>query len=90
MLCNYTEHACRQIVNYPYFLRECCRMLRPGGVFLFADGDLQLYDENFEGLPVCEEGDPDYSWLQRIFFATYNSMKNRGAHIDGKTLAYVV
>lgn len=64
-------------------------MLRPGGVFLFGDGDLQLYDENFEGLTVCEEGDASYSWLQRIFFATYNSMKNRGAAIDGMTLAWV-
>jgi len=65
-------------------------MLRPGGVFLFVDGDLQLYDENFEGLTVCEEGEPGYSWLQRIFFASYNSMKNRGSQIDGMTLTYVV
>ena len=64
-------------------------MLRPAGVFLLVDGDVQLYDENFEGLAVCEEGEPGYSWLQRIFFAVYNSMKNRGAHIDGKTLVYV-
>ena len=55
-----------------------------------ADGDLQLYDENFEGLTVCEEGEPGYSWLQRIFFAAYNSMKNRGSQIDGMTLWYVV
>ncbi|KAH7103025.1 S-adenosyl-L-methionine-dependent methyltransferase [Auriculariales sp. MPI-PUGE-AT-0066] len=60
------------IVNYPYFLRECSRVLKPGG--------------NFEGLTVCEEGEPGYSWLQRIFFGAYNSMKNRGAQIDGMTL----
>lgn len=75
------------ICDFQYFLRECSRMLRPGGIFLLADGDLQLYDDNFEGLSVCEEDDPGYSWLQRIFFATYNSMKNRGAAIDAMTLA---
>ncbi|EJD54030.1 S-adenosyl-L-methionine-dependent methyltransferase [Auricularia subglabra TFB-10046 SS5] len=83
----HTRSISAGIIDYPFFLRECARMLRPGGVFLFADGDLQLYNERFEALAACEEGEEDYSWLQRIFFATYNSMKNRGAHIDGMTLA---
>lgn len=44
-------------------------MLRPGGIFLFADGDLQLYNERFESLPLCGEFEEDFSALQRIFFA---------------------
>lgn len=65
-------------------------MLKPGGIFLFVDGDLQLYNEKKMALPnTDEEGQPGFCWLQRLFFAWYNSMKSRGASVDGPTIGQV-
>ena len=37
------------ITKYREFLDEVVEILRPGGVYLAVDGDMQLYDENHRG-----------------------------------------
>lgn len=48
---------------------------------------MQLFDEFQEPLAFAEEGSPDFSWTQRVFFAAYNAMKNRGGSIDTPSMA---
>ena len=36
------------IDNFPALLKEIAAMLRPGGIFIYVEGDLQLYDEDFK------------------------------------------
>lgn len=70
-----------QIRDYPKLLSELANVLRPGGVLLFADGEMQLYDAEKRPLPVAEPGEESFSWTQRVFHATYNSMKTRGSQV---------
>ncbi|TBU35695.1 S-adenosyl-L-methionine-dependent methyltransferase [Dichomitus squalens] len=70
------------IRDYPQLLEEFAQALRPGGVVIVGDGDLQLYDQYQQPLAYAEQGTPGFSWITRIFFATYNAMKNRGGNID--------
>ncbi|KAG8894576.1 hypothetical protein FRC00_008736, partial [Tulasnella sp. 408] len=43
-------------------VRDVARVLKPGGVFLWAGGDIKLYTENYEPLPRVEEGEE--GWKQ--------------------------
>lgn len=60
------------------FFQEVKAMLRPGGVFLFVDGDLHLYSETHEQLPWREQGEPGFSWLLRVFQYTFQTFQARG------------
>ncbi|EJD52821.1 S-adenosyl-L-methionine-dependent methyltransferase [Auricularia subglabra TFB-10046 SS5] len=66
------------------FCREVKAMLRPGGVFLFVDGDLHLYSEALEQLPWREEGEAGFSWLLKVFQFTFQTFEARGFMI-GRT-----
>ncbi|KAG8912285.1 hypothetical protein FRC01_005177 [Tulasnella sp. 417] len=46
------------ITNYRKFMDEVAEILRPGGVFLTVAGDMQIYDENQNLLPLINEGEP--------------------------------
>jgi hypothetical protein len=70
-----------QIRDYLKLLSELASVVRPGGVLLFADGEMQLYDEHQQPLPVSEPGDELFSWTQLVFHAAYNSMKMRGSQV---------
>ncbi|EPQ58002.1 S-adenosyl-L-methionine-dependent methyltransferase [Gloeophyllum trabeum ATCC 11539] len=74
------------IHDFKGLLREFANALRPGGVLLLADGEMQLYDESKEPLAALEPGEPGFTWTQKVFFAAYNAMKNRGGCIDSPTL----
>lgn len=63
------------------YLDEVAKLLRPGGVHIFADGNLQLYDDSEPPQPL-PEGHP--SAAQRIFFATRRAMTNRGSQLDAR------
>ncbi|KZT26554.1 S-adenosyl-L-methionine-dependent methyltransferase [Neolentinus lepideus HHB14362 ss-1] len=75
------------IHDFKGLLHEFADALRPGGVLLLADGEMQLYDESREPLPALEPGEPGFSWTQRIFFSAYNAMKSRGGSIDSPNLS---
>ena len=68
-----------QIRDFPQFLNELAQCLRPGGVLVIGDGELQLYDEDRRAIAYSQ---PQSSSTQRLFFATYNAMKNRGGSVD--------
>ncbi|KAI0082841.1 S-adenosyl-L-methionine-dependent methyltransferase [Panus rudis PR-1116 ss-1] len=75
------------IRDYPWFLNELAQCLRPGGVLLLGDGEMQLYDQDKKPLAYTEPGRPGFSWIHRIFFAGYNAMKNRGGSIDSASMS---
>ncbi|KZV93410.1 S-adenosyl-L-methionine-dependent methyltransferase [Exidia glandulosa HHB12029] len=62
--------------------QEIKSMLRPGGVFLFVEGDLHIYSETFEQLPWCEPGEPGFSWVQKAFATTFKALEARGLPIS--------
>ncbi|KAG8904079.1 Eukaryotic peptide chain release factor GTP-binding subunit [Tulasnella sp. 403] len=68
--------------NYPKFLEEVCDMLRPGGVYLTVEGDLQTYDENFEPRTAHDENDPTFCFMTKIMHAAYGAMKARNEGVD--------
>ncbi|KAF8512272.1 S-adenosyl-L-methionine-dependent methyltransferase [Gautieria morchelliformis] len=74
------------IRDFLKLLSELASVVRPGGVLLFADGEMQLYDEQQQPLPVAEPGEEPFSWTQLVFHATYNSMKTRGSQVDTSSL----
>ncbi|OSD08574.1 S-adenosyl-L-methionine-dependent methyltransferase [Trametes coccinea BRFM310] len=74
------------IRDYPQFLESLAEALRPGGVVIVGDGDMQLFDEWQQPLSYVEEGAPGFSWTHRMFFAAYNAMKNRGGSIDSPSM----
>lgn len=73
-----------QIRDFPTFLDELAQSLRPGGVLLLGDGEMQLYDEDQRPMSYA---DSTSSWIQRIFFASYNAMKTRGGSIDSPSMS---
>ncbi|KAH8106814.1 S-adenosyl-L-methionine-dependent methyltransferase [Cristinia sonorae] len=74
------------IRDYPWFLNELAEVLRPGGVLLLGDGDMQIFDETRQPIAYAEEGQPGFSWTHRIFFAAYNAMKSKGGSVDSPSM----
>ncbi|KAI0636697.1 S-adenosyl-L-methionine-dependent methyltransferase [Trametes polyzona] len=74
------------IRDYPQLLEEFAQALRPGGVVISGDGDMQLFNEWQQPLAYVEEGAPGFTWTHRVFFAAYNAMKNRGGSIDSPSM----
>lgn len=75
-----------KIRDFPQFLEELAQTLRPGGVVLLGDGEMQLYDEWQEPLAYSEQGSPNFSWVHSVFFAGYNAMKSRGGSVDSPSM----
>ncbi|KAI0691028.1 S-adenosyl-L-methionine-dependent methyltransferase [Cytidiella melzeri] len=67
------------IRDYPAFLRELALTLRPGGILLLGEGEMQLYDERQRPVSFSETTS---SSTERIFFAGYNAIKTRGGSIE--------
>lgn len=53
-------------------------------MLILGDGEMQLYDDRKNPLSYSET---TASWTQRVFFAGYNAMKNRGGCIDSPTMS---
>jgi SAM-dependent methyltransferase len=63
------------IANHAKFVNEAARILRPGGVILLVQGYLQLFTDSFQPLPVLNEGEDGFTFLQTILTATYRAIK---------------
>lgn len=74
------------IRDYPSFLNELAQVLRPRGVILLGDGEMQLYDEDKRPMSFVEQGQPGFSWTHKIFFAAYTAMKNKGGSVDSPAM----
>lgn len=46
------------ITNYRALLTDVGKMLRPGGVFLSMEADMQILDENYEAVTTRNEDEP--------------------------------
>ncbi|KAG8988853.1 hypothetical protein FRB94_002183 [Tulasnella sp. JGI-2019a] len=65
------------ITGYRALLSDIANMLRPEGVYLSIEVDMQLYNENFEAITATDENDPSFTWLQKVMFRVYNACKER-------------
>ncbi|GBE82130.1 S-adenosyl-L-methionine-dependent methyltransferase [Sparassis latifolia] len=74
------------IRDFPALLRELEQVLRPEGVLLLGDGDMQLYDEDQRPISLSEPGTPGFSWTNKVFFAAYSAMKTKGGDIDSSSM----
>ncbi|KAG8872851.1 hypothetical protein FRB97_007286 [Tulasnella sp. 331] len=68
---------CTGITDYRALLSEFSKMLRPGGVFLSMEADMQIFDENFEAITARNEGEPGFTWLERVVFSSRSAFKER-------------
>ncbi|KAG9045426.1 hypothetical protein FS837_006307 [Tulasnella sp. UAMH 9824] len=59
-------------------IRDVARVLKPGGVFLWAGGNMQLYNENYEPLPIVEEGQEGWCAMQAIFYNSRQASLKQG------------
>lgn len=62
-----------------FFVDESARLLRPGGVLLFGDGDLQLYDDSEPPQPLSRNA----CAMQTLFSHAKDGMLARGSRLDG-------
>ncbi|KAG8960144.1 hypothetical protein FRC03_007009 [Tulasnella sp. 419] len=71
--------------DYELFLYNVARTLKPGGLLILIGGYAQLFDENLEPMPVTTEGQPGFTWAQRLFGETYGAFVARADNaIDSK------
>ncbi|EJD02285.1 uncharacterized protein FOMMEDRAFT_141383 [Fomitiporia mediterranea MF3/22] len=71
------------VVDYEGFIHEAAKCVRPGGVLLYTEGNLEMQSEQKIGQePAFGEGGPNQSWLARATFEAYNLMKKRGSYVD--------
>lgn len=61
--------------DYNAFIDEAALCLKPGGVILLCEGDLQLYDENFQPQAISMDHEDAHgktkSWMGRMLFGMY-------------------
>ncbi|KZT57484.1 S-adenosyl-L-methionine-dependent methyltransferase [Calocera cornea HHB12733] len=72
----HSRSICNGVPDYPAYIEDLLLTLRPGGILLLAEGDLQL--RNWDGNPA----DPDNSAMQRLLFAAYSALKGKGSTVD--------
>lgn len=63
----HARFICTSLNNYHGLLEDAALILRPGGVFLSMEGDMQLYNEHKEKVLAEEPGEPGFFWLQKYF-----------------------
>jgi len=56
--------------------------LKPGGILLIVEGDLQLYGEDHEPMEAKFSPESSGSWMNRLLWEAYNCLKPRGSAID--------
>lgn len=76
------------IANYRKMQDEIVEVLRPGGVFLAVDGDMDLWDENQQLVPLKAEGEPGFTWMSRFVCAIRDAMRARGPGVDDYVKIY--
>ncbi|KAG8924777.1 hypothetical protein FRC02_010200 [Tulasnella sp. 418] len=73
------------ITDYNVLLYNIARTLKPGALLILIGGYPQLVDENFEPLPVALEGQPRFTWIQRVFGEVYSALLARADNaVDSK------
>ncbi|KAG8701238.1 hypothetical protein FRC09_005486 [Ceratobasidium sp. 395] len=71
------------VIDFREFVNDMGLCLRPGGIILVVEGDLQLYSYLREPQELAYgDGNPDKSWMARMLFEAFTTMKGRGSHVD--------
>ncbi|KAG8857336.1 hypothetical protein FRB96_005823 [Tulasnella sp. 330] len=66
------------VTDYPKFLYEIARVLRPNGVVLLVYPVKSLFNEKYEPMPyVTEEGQEGFYFTQAFFKAVHTAVKSR-------------
>lgn len=77
------------VADFKDFINDMGLCLRPGGIILVVEGDLQLFSHTREPQEIAYgDGDPNKSWMARMLFEAFNTMKARGSHIDANINLY--
>lgn len=61
--------------NYPLFLYELARLLRPDGVLLLVKPELRLYNERREPMNDPDEGTEGFLYIQKLMMTVNNAIK---------------
>ncbi|OCB86724.1 hypothetical protein A7U60_g6183 [Sanghuangporus baumii] len=71
------------VADFEGFIHEATKCVRPGGILLYTEGNLEMYNEKGTAQePAFGDGALGQSWLARATFEAYNLMKSRGSAID--------
>ncbi|KIO32959.1 hypothetical protein M407DRAFT_18115 [Tulasnella calospora MUT 4182] len=70
------------IKDYRSLLGQIYNVLRPGGVLLTVDCDMQAYGENQEPITAMREGEPGFSWMNLLLVATFQAMISRNPRVN--------
>ncbi|QRV74817.1 hypothetical protein RhiJN_17527 [Ceratobasidium sp. AG-Ba] len=71
------------VTDFKSFVNDMGLCLRPGGVILIVEGDLQLCSYTREPQEIAYgDGDPNKSWMARMLWEAFTTMKSRGSHVD--------
>ncbi|KAG8919091.1 hypothetical protein FRC01_001481, partial [Tulasnella sp. 417] len=65
------------IVDYPAFLAEVVKMLRPGGVFISLEAQFELFGADRMPFGAQEPDDPNFSWMHKLLTAAGRAMMAR-------------
>ncbi|KZO99363.1 S-adenosyl-L-methionine-dependent methyltransferase [Calocera viscosa TUFC12733] len=76
----HSRSICNGVPDYPAYIEDLLLTLRPGGILLLVEGDLQL--RNWDSSPT----DPEQSAMQRVLFAAYSALKGKGSTVDAGKL----
>ncbi|KDN50695.1 hypothetical protein RSAG8_01193, partial [Rhizoctonia solani AG-8 WAC10335] len=77
------------VANFRDFIHDMGLCLRPGGLILAVEGDLQLFSYTREPQEIAYgDGDRSKSWMARMLFESFTTMKGRGSHVDANVNLY--
>ncbi|CAE7204455.1 unnamed protein product [Rhizoctonia solani] len=77
------------VANFKEFIHDMGLCLRPGGLILAIEGDLQLFSPTREPQEIAYgDGDRSKSWMARMLFEAFTTMKARGSHVDANVNLY--
>ncbi|CEL55224.1 hypothetical protein RSOLAG1IB_01232 [Rhizoctonia solani AG-1 IB] len=77
------------VINFREFINDMGLCLRPGGLILVIEGDLQLFSYTREPQEIAYgDGDRNRSWMARMLFEAFTTMKSRGSHVDANANIY--
>ncbi|KAG8986801.1 hypothetical protein FRB90_003768, partial [Tulasnella sp. 427] len=65
------------IRDYPAFLQEVVKMLRPGGVFISLEAQFELFDAARKPFGAQSPSDPNFSWMHRLLTSAGKAMRAR-------------
>ncbi|CUA75923.1 hypothetical protein RSOLAG22IIIB_01926 [Rhizoctonia solani] len=85
----HARSAANGVANFKEFIHDMGLCLRPGGLILAVEGDLQLFSYNREPQEIAYgDGDRSKSWMARMLFEAFTTMKGRGSHVDANVNLY--